>query len=112
MTYTIIALVALTWFLLWAYKHVGIPASISSLFYFSKTRWTYTMVISGIGVLMTLAEPESIIHYAGISLILGTAAPDYRNTNSLSKYFYFALNSMESAKTSIDYVKANLLDQL
>lgn len=91
MTYTIIALVALTWFLLWAYKHEGIPESISSLFYRTKTQWTYTMVISGIGVLMTLAEPKTMIHYTGISLILGTAAPDYRNTNTLSKYFHFGL---------------------
>lgn len=91
MTYIIIALVALTWFLFWAYKHVGIPESISSLFYRAETQWTYTMVISGIGVLMTLAEPESIIHFAGISLILGTAAPDYRNTDTLSKYFHFGL---------------------
>ena len=91
MTYTIIALVALTWFLLWAYKHVGIPESISSLFYRPKTQWTYTMVISGVGALMTLVAPESILHYAGISLILGTAAPDYRNTSSLSKYFHFGL---------------------
>ena len=46
MIYTVIALVALRWFLLWAYKHVGISESISSLFYRPKTQWTYTMVIS------------------------------------------------------------------
>ena len=46
MIYTVISLVALTWFLLWAYKHVGISESISSLFYRPKTQWTYTMVIS------------------------------------------------------------------
>lgn len=74
MIYIVIALVALTWFLLWAYKHEGIPESISSLFYRPKTQWTYTMVISGVGVLMTLVAPKSILHYAGISLILGTAA--------------------------------------
>ena len=91
MTYTIITLVALTWFLLWAFKHVGIPQSISSLFYHPKTQWTYTMVISGVGALMTLVAPTSILHYAGISLILGTAAPDYRDTDSLSKYFHFGL---------------------
>ena len=91
MIYTVIALVALTWFLLWAYKHEGIPESISSLFYRPKTQWTYTMVISGVGALMTLVAPESILHYAGISLILGTATPDYRDTDSLSKYFHFGL---------------------
>ena len=91
MTYNIITLVALTWFLLWAFKHVGIPQSISSLFYHPKTQWTYTMVISGVGALMTLVAPTSILHYAGISLILGTAAPDYRDTDSLSKYFHFGL---------------------
>lgn len=91
MTYTIIVLVALTWFLLWAYKHEGVPESISSLFYRTKTQWTYTTVISGIGVLMTLVEPKTMIHYTGISLILGTAAPDYQNTNTLSKYFHFDL---------------------
>ena len=91
MIYTVIALVALRWFLLWAYKHVGISESISSLFYRPKTQWTYTMVISGVGALMTLVTPESILHYAGISLILGTAAPDFRDTDSLSKYFHFDL---------------------
>lgn len=91
MIYTVIALVALTWFLFWAYKHEDIPESISSLFYRPKTQWTYTMVISGVGALMTLVAPESILHYAGISLILGTAAPDYRDTDSLSKYFHFGL---------------------
>lgn len=91
MIYTVIALVVLTWFLLWAYKHEGIPESISSLFYLPKTQWTYTMVITGVGALMTLVSPEFILHYAGISLILGTAAPDYRDTDSLTKYFHFGL---------------------
>ena len=91
MIYTVIALVVLTWILLWAYKHEGIPESISSLFYLPKTQWTYTMVITGVGALMTLVSPESILHYAGISLILGTAAPDYRDTDSLTKYFHFGL---------------------
>ena len=49
------------------------------------------MVISGVGALMTLVSPEFILHYAGISLILGTAAPDYRDTDSLTKYFHFGL---------------------
>lgn len=89
--YPVIALVALTWLLLWAYKHEGIPESISSLFYRPKTHWTYTKVISGVGALMTLVVLESILHYAGISLILGNAAPDYRDTDSLSKYFHFGL---------------------
>ena len=44
-----------------------------------------------LGALMTLVAPESILHYAGISLILETAAPDYRDTDSLSKYFHFGL---------------------
>ena len=91
MIYTVIALVALTWFLEWAYYHGGIPESICSLFYRPKTQWTYNMVISGVWALMTLVAPESILHYAGISLILGTASPDYRNTDSLSKYFHFGL---------------------
>ena len=69
MIYTVIALVALTWFLFWAYKHEDIPESISSLFYRPKRQWTYTMVISGVGALMTLVAPESILHYAGISFI-------------------------------------------
>ena len=47
--------------------------------------------LSGVWALMTLVTPESILHYAGISLILGTAAPDYRDTDSLSKYFHFGL---------------------
>ena len=91
MIYTVITLVALSGFLLWAYRHEGIPESISSLFYRPKTQWTYTMVISGVGALMTLVAPTSILHYAGISLILGTAAPDYRDADSLSKYFHFGL---------------------
>ena len=91
MIYTVITLVALSWFLLWAFRHEGIPESISSLFYRPKTQWTYTMVISGVGALMTLVAPTSILHYAGISLILGTAAPDYRDADSLSKYFHFGL---------------------
>ena len=91
MTYNYIAIAGLSWFLYWAYKHEGIPDSISSLFYRPKIQWTYTMVISGIGVLMTLTAPQTIIHYAGLSLILGTAAPDYRDPDSLSKYFHFGL---------------------
>ena len=47
--------------------------------------------LSGVWALMTLVTPESILHYAGISLNLGTAAPDYRDTDSLSKYFHFGL---------------------
>lgn len=89
--YPVIALVALTWLLLWAYKHEGIPESISSLFYRPKTQWTYTMVISGVGALMTLVVLESILHYVRISLILGNGAPDYSDTDSLSKYFHFGL---------------------
>ena len=54
------------------------------------------MVISGVGALMTLVAPESILHYAGISLILGTAAPDYRDTDSLSKYFHFGLTFIKA----------------
>ena len=41
---------------------------------------------------MTLVAQESILHYADISLILETAAPDYRVTDNLSKYFHFGLN--------------------
>ena len=91
MIYTVITLVALSGFLLWAYRHEGIPESISSLFYRPKTQWTYTMFISGVGALMTLVAPTSILHYAGISLILGTAAPDYRDADFFSKYFHFGL---------------------
>ena len=87
----IIALVALSWFLVWAIRYVGVPTSISSLYYESKIRWTYTLVISGIGALMTFVAPYSLIHWAGVSLILGTAAPHFRDVFSLSKLIHFGL---------------------
>ena len=90
MIHLLIAVVALTWYLIWMNKHIGIPTSISSTFYENKTRWTYTMVIAGIGGLMSFVDPGSLLHYAGFSLILGTAAPDFKHESSMSKLFHFA----------------------
>jgi len=94
MTPTLISITTLTVFLYWAIKHVGIPTSISSLFYPAKTRWTYTIVIGGIGSLMTLVDPYSLIHYAGISLILGTAAPNFKHESSLSKPLHYGFTGL------------------
>ena len=90
----IISTLALTAFLWWAIKHVGVPTSISSLFYVNKTQWTYTMVIGGIGALMTLVDAYSLIHYAGISLVLGTAAPHFKDENSLSKPLHYGFTAL------------------
>lgn len=91
---TLISIITLISFLLWAVKYTGTPTSISSLFYSAKTRWTYTLVIGGIGVLMTLVDPYSLIHFAGISLVLGTAAPHFKDESSLSKPLHFGLTGL------------------
>ena len=89
MIYLILALLALSIFIVWAVAHIGVPTSISSTFYRGKTQKTYTMVITGIGVLMMLYLPNTLIQWAGVGLILGTAAPDFKHTSSLSKLFHF-----------------------
>ncbi len=94
MIYLITALIAITWFSYWTYKHVGIPTSHSSTYYFNKIKWTYTMVIGGIGVLMLMGFPDTLLGYAGASLILGTHAPDFRDKGSLSVYLHFGLTAI------------------
>lgn len=89
MIYLTLAILALSIFVYWAVKHIGLPSSISSTFYRAKTQKTYTMVITGIGVLMMLYLPDTLIQWAGVSLILGTAAPDFKHTSSLSKLLHF-----------------------
>ena len=100
---TLLSITALTIFLIWAVMHVGTPTSISSLFYPTKTRWTYTATISGIGALMTLVEPYSLMHYAGIALVLGTAAPHFKDKNSLSKPLHFGFTAI-TAILAVAYV--------
>lgn len=89
MIYLLTAIVALSIFIYWAFVHIGLPSSISSTFYESKTQKTYTMVITGIGVLMMLYLPDTLIQWAGVSLIMGTAAPDFNHATSLSKLLHF-----------------------
>lgn len=89
MIYLITAIVALSVFVFWVFVHTGLPASISSTFYHPKTQKTYTLVISGIGVLMMLYLPDTLIQWAGVCLIFGTAAPDFKHTTSLSKLIHF-----------------------
>ena len=100
---TLLSITALTIFLIWAIRHVGKPTSISSLFYPTTTRWTYTVVISGIGALMTLVDPHTLIHYAGISLVFGTAAPHFKHESSLSKPLHFGFTAI-TAILAIAYV--------
>lgn len=90
----ILPALTLTLFLIWAIKHIGVPTSISSLFYYAKTQWTYTIVVSGIGGLMSFYEPHSLLHYAGFSLVLGTAAPHFKHSTSLSKIFHYGFTGL------------------
>lgn len=89
MIYLITAMLALSVFVFWVFVHTGLPSSISSTFYHNKTQKTYTQVISGIGVLMMLYLPDTLIQWAGVCLIFGTAAPDFKHTSSLSKQIHF-----------------------
>ena len=102
---TLLSITALTIFLIWAIRHVGVPTSISSLFYPTKTRWTYTMVISGIGALMTGVDPHSYIHVAGVFLVLATAAPHFKHENSLSKQLHYSFTAM-TAILAIAYLSS------
>ncbi len=94
MIYLLIAIIALTWFSYWTYKHIGIPTSHSSTYYHDKTSYTYLLVIGGIGVLMSFVEPHSLLHYAGASLCLGTLAPAFRSETSVSKLIHFGLTAL------------------
>ena len=89
MIFLLFAILALSIFIVWAVAHIGVPTSISSTFYNGKTQKTYTLVISGIGVLMMLYLPQTLIQWAGVSLILGTAAPDFKHATSFSKLIHF-----------------------
>ena len=89
MTPILLSITALTIFLIWGIVHEGLLPSISEFFYRAKTRWAYTMVIGGIGVLMTFAVPGTLIHYAGASLALGTLAPHFKDKSSLSTPLHF-----------------------
>ena len=100
---TVTSITALSIFLIWAIKYVGVPTSISNLFFPAKTRWTYTAVISGIGALMTFVEPYSLIHYAGICLVLGTAAPNFKHESSLSKPLHFGFTAL-TAILAVAYI--------
>lgn len=93
MIYLITSATALTIFLVWMYKNIGIPQSISATFYDSKTRWTYTAVVSGIGALMIFIDHGSLLSFAGLSLVLGTAAPDFKDTASLSMQLHYGLTA-------------------
>ena len=90
MILTIIAIISLYTFLYWAYKNEGVSTSISAYYYIPKTSATYAMVLSLIGVLILLSFHQGYNALAGASLILGTAAPNFKHKYSLSKYFHFS----------------------
>lgn len=90
---TLLSFITLNIFLSWAVRHEGIPPSISSLFYKAKTRWTYTMVLAVIGLLMMQVDVGGAIYYAGMTLVLGTAAPDFDHRASLSRWLHFGFTA-------------------